>query len=686
METLNVNQGETVIKQGDKAEGPGASFYIIESGTFTVVVNNSEVSKLTSGKSFGELALLHNTPRAATIVADTPARLFQLGRDAFRYIVASSQEKRTKMIYETVKKQKTFAELTEKQLRRVVDAVEIVIYPKGTKVITKGDTQNVNMFYMIKEGTAIVTDLGDGFQSTRLNPGEYFGERALMTGEPRAATVTAETELVCLVLDRENFNSLLGPLMDLLEHNLSLRVIESISLFANLTDTEKHTLSSSLKGNTKIFLPGEEIIKEGTPGNEFFIVKEGVATVTKRNIPGSTDITRGKYFGEHALREDCPREATITAKTKCECFILSRPEFDRLINNKTLVSVMDREIAEREELHIGEGKCISDAKDAQLKYALSDLRELAVLGSGTFGKVTLVQDKKDKTKVYALKAMLKSEIVAHKQQSNVMNEKNVMIVCHHPFILRLYQTFKDAKRLYMLIEFVQGGELFSVLHTPSSDGVPEAQAKFYAAGVLLGLAYLHSKDIAYRDMKPENCLVDRDGYPKLVDFGFAKVISNKSFTLCGTPEYLAPELVLGKGHNKCVDYWAFGILIYEMVVGYSPFSDRDGMDQVVICRNIVNGNITFPSSFNKVLKELIVGLLKRDTNARLGNLKGGTDDIRDHKWFAAFDFNAYLLKQIKPMWKPKVKDATDVSNFDAFGLDEHPETPYKDTSNWDKDF
>lgn len=150
------------------------------------------------------------------------------------------------------------------------------------------------------------------------------------------------------------------------------------------------------------------------------------------------------------------------------------------------------------------------------------------------------------------------------------------LFCSHPFILKLYQTFKDQSKLYMLLEFVQGGELFSVLHTPQNDGVPDAQAKFYAAGVLLGLAYLHGKDIAYRDLKPENCLIDKHGYPKVVDFGFAKVIQGKTFTLCGTPEYLAPELVLGRGHNRAVDYWAYGILLYEMEAGYSPFSDPQG--------------------------------------------------------------------------------------------------------------
>ena len=237
----------------------------------------------------------------------------------------------------------------------------------------------------------------------------------------------------------------------------------------------------------------------------------------------------------------------------------------------------------------------------ELNLRFTDLQQLAVLGSGTFGRVTLVQDRNSKA-VYALKAMLKSEIVAHKQQANVINEKNVMKAANHPFILRLFQTFKDSKKLYMLLEFIQGGELFSVLHTAQQDGVPDGQAKFYGATVLLAVAYLHSKDIAYRDMKPENCLIDKEGYAKLVDFGFAKVITGKSYTLCGTPEYLAPELVLARGHNKSVDYWALGILLYEMQAGYSPFADPQGMDQVVICKNIVNGRLVFPRNFNSDCK------------------------------------------------------------------------------------
>lgn len=268
-----------------------------------------------------------------------------------------------------------------------------------------------------------------------------------------------------------------------------------------------------------------------------------------------------------------------------------------------------------------------------------------------------------------------------------MNEKNVMITVDHPFLLKLYQTFKDPKKLYMLLEFIQGGELFSIVHTANSDGISDAASKFYGAGVLLAVGELHKHEIAYRDMKPENCLVDSQGYPKVVDFGFSKVIEGKSFTLCGTPEYLAPELVLGRGHNKAVDYWAFGILLYEMQAGYSPFSDTNGVDQVVVCRNIVNGRLVFPRQFNNECKDIVKKLLSREIQHRLGNLKGGVEDIKTHKWFEDINFEEYEQKKVQAPWVPQLASSIDSSRFDSSIVeDQIDDKNYVDKGDWDKEF
>ena len=175
-----------------------------------------------------------------------------------------------------------------------------------------------------------------------------------------------------------------------------------------------------------------------------------------------------------------------------------------------------------------------------------------------------------------MKVLQKAQVVSYRQQENVMNEKNIVAEADHPFILKLICTHQDKNCLYMVLELVCGGELFSMLYNLGGAVEETKHAMFYAGCVADCFQYLHKMHIAYRDLKPENLLIDEMGYIKVCDFGFAKVIADRSYTLCGTPEYLAPELVLGKGHNKGVDLWALGILIYEMLFKFTPFNDIQG--------------------------------------------------------------------------------------------------------------
>lgn len=236
----------------------------------------------------------------------------------------------------------------------------------------------------------------------------------------------------------------------------------------------------------------------------------------------------------------------------------------------------------------------------------------------------------------------------------------------HQTIFRC-ESFQDKKNLYLVFEYVQGGEIFRLLRKESF--FPSDVALFYITEIVLALDYLHSKNIAYRDLKPENLLIAGDGHLKITDFGFAKRIVDRSTTLCGTPEYLAPEVITNMGHNKGVDWWSLGVLIYEMLAGYPPFYDTNTFE---VYRKITVGKYEFPQcmSFNE--RKLITQLLQPDVNQRLGCGPGGASDVKKHVWFRGVDWDLVLNKEIPPPWLPELTSDTDFQYFDDYSDEGEP--------------
>ncbi|CAF4231818.1 unnamed protein product [Rotaria socialis] len=238
-----------------------------------------------------------------------------------------------------------------------------------------------------------------------------------------------------------------------------------------------------------------------------------------------------------------------------------------------------------------------------------------------------------------------------KQEEHVVNEKRILQALNFPFIIRFYFSFKDNANLYIGLELIEGGELFR--HLRDSERFEEKKAKFYASQIVLALEYLHLLGIVYRDLKPENLLIDRYGYIKMCDFGFAKKIDRgKAYTLCGTPEFLAPEIILGRGYNMGVDYWALGVLIFEMNAGYSPFWDAD---QQKIYHKIINAKFRPRSSFTDQLIDVVRGLLQKDLTKRLGMMFNGVNDIKKHPWFRDIDWLQIFLKKLRAPWIPDIR-------------------------------
>ncbi|KAK5990997.1 cAMP-dependent protein kinase catalytic subunit 3 [Cladobotryum mycophilum] len=313
---------------------------------------------------------------------------------------------------------------------------------------------------------------------------------------------------------------------------------------------------------------------------------------------------------------------------------------------------------------------------------LSDFKLVRTLGTGTFARVCLVRpahattplDKDPDPEIYALKILKKTEVIKLKQVDHVRNERAILAdVAGHPFITNLLASFSDDTSLYMLLDYVPGGELFSYLRKYRRFN--EHIARFYAAEIVLVLEFLHEQQggVAYRDLKPENLLLDKGGHIKLVDFGFAKRLGHRdsrpveTYTLCGTPEYLAPEVIHNKGHTTAVDWWALGILIYEFLTGYPPFWHQNPIE---IYKQIVEKPVIFPQDppISDEAKDIIRSLCTIDRSRRLGNISGGANRVKAHPFFYGVNWDDIInLRHPGPILPLFATPA--MRNYDQYFID-----------------
>jgi len=289
----------------------------------------------------------------------------------------------------------------------------------------------------------------------------------------------------------------------------------------------------------------------------------------------------------------------------------------------------------------------------------------ATLGIGSFSRVRLVTHKIDES-VWAMKVINKADVYRLKQVEHVLNERAILDKIKCPFAVGLAGTFQDERCLYMVLNFVAGGEYYT--HLRSAVRFENNVAKFYVAQCALFLEYMHKGDFVYRDLKPENVLLDSRGYVRVTDFGFAKKVAFKTYTLCGTPEYMAPEVILCSGHGAGVDWWALGVFAYESLVGQPPWVDDRG--PMGIYQQILNGRLLFPRFVDASAKDLVKRLLVTDLTRRFGCLVSGAGDVKEHTWFSGLDWRALADKDLTAPLVPSVGgdlgDLADTSNFDAY--------------------
>jgi len=328
-----------------------------------------------------------------------------------------------------------------------------------------------------------------------------------------------------------------------------LNKLRKVFLFKNLSEQKLISLSKLMKKES--FAANEFIVREKTEGDKFYLIKKGKVKIT-RDKKVIREMEKGNYFGEISLLNKENRTASVIAVEETLCYALSKNDF---------LSIIDTQILETLKARI----CLQDTT-----IQLKELFYIKFLGKGKFGNVSLVHNNKN---LYAIKAV--SRKAAEKQKILIkyfLAEKRIMLALDHPFIIKFVKSLKNSEFCFFLLEFINGKNLDEYL-TERKYLRSTSETKFYMASLLVVIDYLHKKNIAHRDLKPSNIMVDKTGYLKMIDFGTSKVIKDFTQTIIGTPHYIAPEILIGKGYSLTSDYWSLGICMFEIFYGSYPFGN-----------------------------------------------------------------------------------------------------------------
>ncbi|XP_044736572.1 cGMP-dependent protein kinase, isozyme 1-like [Chrysoperla carnea] len=562
----------------------------------------------------------------------------------------------------------------KKRMKLIVEVMYAKEIEADSFIIKEGETGS-HLFVSASGSFEVLNK--DNEVVKKFEAGEAFGELAILYSAKRLASVKVLTPAKVWVLDRLVFQKIIHRTV-VEEQDANIKFLKSCPLFEKLHKANVAKIADLLK--PEFFESGKVIVRQGDTGDKFYIIKAGTVKFSKKIGENGFEEsfgtrTRGEYFGELALRKEGEvRQATVTAlDSGVECLTLDRIAFTKYLGN----------LDELKNDGIYNDPPVKRITSEFAYVELEDLNVIGTLGEGGFGRVDLVQYRDDTNLTFALKKLKKIEMVQQQQQEHAFNEKNIMINCNSIFICRLYKTYRDAKYLYFLIEACLGGDVWTTLQKKREFN--EATAKFMSACVIEAFEYLHKRNFVYRDLKPENLMLDAKGYIKIVDFGFAKKVADgtKTWTFAGTPEYVAPEIILNRGHNRAVDYWALGILIHELLVGKPPFRGRDHMSTYNLILKGID-RVPFSPRIPNSTQHLIKKLCRFVPTERLGCFRDGIKDIKNHRWYLGFDWDALKAGTMPaPLINP-VRNNQDLSNFDRQRADD--DDPPEEESGWDRDF
>ena len=628
---------EEIIHKGDV----GDNLYIIKDGLVSCRIGIKEIRKLSNNDYFGQNAILIDVKRGMDIIAIQKTLCYELSRNDLKD--ALGKDYIDVILYcffrNSVDKSDYLKIIfNENILQEIFKNFKIKIYSKGEKIYQPSSQDKLK----INNKRMIVVIEGSIYKESN---DELIAEKGKIIGEEifKDYNNTLPEDLIahpdCISLEASILSLSKVMKIDLNQEkplNLINRIgkLKKLSLFKNLSEKTLELVASKLK---KVkFDENKIIVNEDTIGDTFYLISKGRVRITKNGIY-IRDLDSGNCFGENVLLlSDVKRTATVISIDKVVCYVLSKSDFDIILEDKTMKKYLLKKFA---------------LQDTSI--TLKDLHYIKFLGKGKFGSVSLVHNHKN---IYAIKAISRKSVEKQKILAKYfVNERRVMLSLDHPFIIKMVKSMKNDLFCFLLIEYVEGKSLDDYLSSRmQKKNIFETQ--FYIGSMLLMLEYLQKKFIAHRDIKPANIMIDTNGYLKMIDFGTAKVLTDYTSTVIGTPHYIAPEILQGKGYSLSCDFWSVGICMYEIFYGIYPFGNSAN-EVIEIYKEILYKDISFPNDNAKFtnLNNFCKDLLNKKVNLRICNVS----NLKTKSFFDNFDFEELKDFKIQPPFLPTSNDLSE---------------------------
>ena len=626
----NFNNGDYIVKKGDQAH----CLYIVKEGEVDCSLNGKIVRTLRKGDNFGERSILIDSTRSLDCIAKGNCVCYSVSISTLKNMLGDNFRNSLYLnfIKSAFNKSNIFSSFNVSLLDKAFHLFKHVNL-KSNDIAFKENYLKSSKIVIVIDGHLINNITKD----IVANRGSILFQYELFENSSDTTDFDIVPQPDCLLIeaDTKQFLNLLGgSFKQLMDQTEIIKYLSHISIFKNLPQEKLEYIIQVI--SEEKFNDGDIIVNQGEEGDKFFVIKKGKVNIYINNKYIRT-LNEKEYFGERALFFNEKRSATIIALDEVILYSISKEDFQKNIENNMKEHLMNR-------LYLQDNM-----------VELKDLIFKLQLGTGNYGNVCLVRNKKNKFP-YAIKAISRNQINQEQLHENLELERSILLKIDHPFIVKLVKSLKDEKNIYFLMEYIKGKELFDVIRDIGL--LSKLQTQFYGASLMLSVDYLHERKIVFRDIKPENVIVNQSGYIKLIDFGTSKEIIDRTNTIIGTPHYMAPEVILGEGYSFQVDIWSIAICMYEFICGGVPFGESadEPMDVYLA---IINDQMNFPNFCkDNDFKLLMKQMLTKNPISRLSKIS----QVKNHVWFNRFSWDDLIELKMNPPYLPLLKQELEDNN------------------------